>query len=140
MAILEYMMNIQTVSSRGKQLEELGNELQELMKRADATIEDLAELGMLGKIKDKMTSVYGEIQPSMEKQMARIGVLGVATQKVACNTDEMADFVADRITLTASVSTTCSSKAIENTSENNKKKESVVFKAISKRNAIFYIR
>ena len=122
MAILEYMMNIQTVSSRGKQLEELGNELQELMKRADATIEDLAELGMLGKVKDKMTSVYGEIQPSMEKQMARIGVLGVATQKIASNTDEMADFVADRITLTASVSTTCSSKAIENTSENNKKK------------------
>ena len=122
MAILEYMMNTQYVSSRGKQLEELGNELQELMKRADATIEELAALGMLGKVKDKLSSVYGEIKPSMTKQMIQIGTLGVATQNVACNTDEMAEHVANKITLTAFVNITGKSEVVENMSAYSSKK------------------
>ena len=103
MAILEYMMNTQTVSTRGKQLEELGNELQELLKSIDATIDELAMLGMLGKVKDKLTSVYEMVQPGMAKHMNRIETLGVATQKAAVNTNEMANTVASAITLTAQV-------------------------------------
>lgn len=98
MAILEYMMNTETVSTTGKKLEELGNELQELMKACDKTIAELAAQGMLGKVKDKMSSVYETVQPSMSKQMDRIDVLGSAVQKAALNTSEMAENVANNLT------------------------------------------
>ena len=39
MAVLEYMMNTDAVSSKGKQLEDLGVQLQNLQKSCDATIE-----------------------------------------------------------------------------------------------------
>lgn len=98
MAILEYMMNTETVSSKGKQLEELGAELQDLIKDCDSTIEELATQGMLGKVKEKMSQVYEAVQPSMAKQMDRIDVLGAAVQKAALNTTEMADHVANNLT------------------------------------------
>ena len=98
MAILEYMMNTETVSTTGKKLEELGNELQQLMKSCDKTIEELATQGMLGKVQEKMSSVYDAVQPSMSKQMDRIDVLGTAVQKAALNTSEMAEHVANNLT------------------------------------------
>ena len=98
MAVLEYMMNTDAVSSKGKQLEDLGVQLQNLQKSCDATIETLAAQGMLGRVKDKMASVYEAVQPSMTKQMDRIDALGMAVQKSAANTAAMADNVANSIT------------------------------------------
>ena len=98
MAVLEYMMNTDTVSSKGKQLEDLGVQLQQLQSKCDTTIETLATQGMLGKVKTKMSTVYETVQPSMSKQMDRIDALGAAVQKSAANTNTMAENVANSLT------------------------------------------
>ena len=125
MAILEYMMNTQTISTKGKQLEELGNELQELLKNIDASIEELAMLGMLGKVKDKLSTVYEAIQPSMATHMNRIETLGRATQKAAVNTDEMATNVANAMNLAGQADMKGASGAFKLTSVKNVKHEKV---------------
>ena len=121
MAILEYVMNIQTVISKGKKLEELGNELHDLIKRCDATMEELAAQGMVGTVRDRMSSVYKIVQPSMLNETVSIGELGVATQKVAINTDDMANTVANALAVNNQANMKDKYRAIALTSVKNVK-------------------
>ncbi len=97
MGIMDRLMNVGAVKTKGQSIESLGQELINLMNEFDKTTENILSNGLRGKIQLSLNNAHGQVEPEMSKQAQRVLSTGSAVKKSAVATETMDSDVASKL-------------------------------------------
>lgn len=97
MGAMDFLMDTGVVTSKGKAIERIGQDIQQVVKDYNQTVQNMLGGAILGATNTKLSNVDATIQPGMTKQGQATENAGIAVSKAAADTTTMDNDVANSI-------------------------------------------
>ncbi len=101
MKAMDFFMETDVVGSKGKRIEQIGQDIQGVVKNYNRTVEDMLSNAIIGESQHKLAKIDELLKPGMEKHGRSTENIGFAVGKAAVNTANMDKDVANSINLEA---------------------------------------
>lgn len=99
MGAMDFLMDTAVVGSKGKEIERIGQEMQQVVRDYNQTVQNMLTGAILGATNTKLSSIDSTIQPGMTKESRSTENTGVAVSKAATDTTQMDTDVAGSINI-----------------------------------------